>query len=137
MQNNLNNHGLYKITQNIFLLNDENKVLILQHKSGKWLLPGGRLEAGENLLQGLKREVEEEISIKDFVVDSIFQVDTWEYKGSSYFGIFYTGRLETEEIKLSEEHLDYKWIKNITEVDSLDFWNNDLKDRIIKFLRSK
>jgi ADP-ribose pyrophosphatase YjhB (NUDIX family) len=45
----------------------EGKVLLVRHRperggywQGKWICPGGRLEAGETIEEGIRREVEEE-----------------------------------------------------------------------------
>jgi len=133
MQNDLKKHDHFKITQNIFLLNSKNEFLVLQHKSGKWLLPGGRLNKEENWLQGLEREVKEEIGVSDFKIESIFKTDTWNFKGDAYFGVFYVGKINSSDIILSDEHKNYQWIDKLEQVDSLDFWNKDLKDKILQF----
>ena len=135
MQDDLKKHGYFKIAQNIFLLNSKNQFLVLQHKSGKWLLPGGRLNKEENWLQGLKREIKEETGVSNFKVNSIFKTDTWDLKGDSYFGVFYIGEINDSDIVLSDEHKDYKWIDKLEQVNALDFWNQDLKDKILQFYR--
>lgn len=53
---------------------------------GAWEFPGGHLEAGETLKEGLKRELKEEI---DFLIN----VDSTKIN-----------------VKLSNEHSDYKWL---------------------------
>lgn len=128
-------HGLFRITQGIFLSNTDYHLLLLKHKSGKWLLPGGRLNVGEDWLSGIKREVFEETSINDFLITGISEVDTWQRGDESYYGIFFIGKIEDQKIKLSDEHIAYKWIKNVEELNELEMWSDALKDRVIRFLR--
>ena len=47
---------------------EENKILISRRKKGShledyWELPGGKLESGESRLEGLQREISEELNI--------------------------------------------------------------------------
>ncbi|MFZ2356994.1 MAG: NUDIX domain-containing protein, partial [Candidatus Omnitrophota bacterium] len=56
-------HQLFKITQNAVIKNTSGSVLVLCHTTGKWLLPGGKINAGETWLEGLQRELREELSI--------------------------------------------------------------------------
>jgi len=137
MQHNLNNHCCFKITQNIFFLNQDGKFLVIQHKDGKWLLPGGRLHMGENWFKGLQREIKEETGILDFTISSVFQIDTWKYKKDFYFGVFYIGKTNKINIILSSEHINYKWINTTNEINSLDFWNKNLKKRVLNFINTK
>lgn len=64
-------HQLFKITQNIILKNKDGKVLILKHNTGKWLLPGGKINKGENWTDSLKRELKEETGTDQFKVEKI------------------------------------------------------------------
>jgi 8-oxo-dGTP diphosphatase len=43
--------------------NAEGKVLLMEHPRRGWEYPGGQVEVGENLVQALEREVEEETGI--------------------------------------------------------------------------
>lgn len=134
-ENIMEQHGLFKITQNIFLFNEEGELLLLQHNSGKWLLVGGRLNASERWDKGLAREVNEETGITEFSIGGILQVDNWEHKGLGLhqYGVFFYGKTKKEnKIILSNEHINYKWTKNQEEIKSLDFWSTGLQRRIIK-----
>ena len=48
----------------IILLNDKNEICLIEEAKqscrGRWYLPAGRVEAGENLVEGAKREAKEE-----------------------------------------------------------------------------
>jgi len=48
------------------------KVFIVHHKkSGLWLAPGGHIDKGEELMQTLNREIEEELGVKNKVTEKI------------------------------------------------------------------
>ncbi|HEX8358200.1 MAG TPA: NUDIX domain-containing protein [Segetibacter sp.] len=70
------------ITASAFIIQPENTLLLLKHKSlNKWLQPGGHVDSTDpSLLMASLREVEEEtgISAQDLVpvVDSVFDVDS-------------------------------------------------------------
>lgn len=115
--------SLFKVSQAVVLQNDNGEVLLLKHKSGKWLLPGGRLEARENWLDGLRREVKEETGIGTFEIAQILEVDSWDHKGEPHYGIFFAAKTSEIKVKLGEEHADSLWTSDPDEIDKLDFWN--------------
>jgi len=66
---NILNPGEYHIVVNIWIINDQNKIIITQRHLQKewplkWECSGGSLIAGEDSITGALREVEEEIGIK-------------------------------------------------------------------------
>jgi 8-oxo-dGTP pyrophosphatase MutT (NUDIX family) len=91
----------------IVLVNSENKVLFLKRTgyvekyAGQWDLPGGHVHVGEKLIDGLKRELEEETGL---VVPrpSIFTKIENLY--------FFKGTYERGKIVLSSEHSEYDFI---------------------------
>lgn len=119
------------------ILKDNEKLLVVKRSEnddlypGAWEFPGGHLEDGETLKQGLKRELQEEIGftdnfepiithyydkvkekngelVHDLEIDFIVNVDS-----------------STLEIKLSGEHCDYAWVTK----DS-DYLDDFIKDKL-------
>lgn len=109
------------------ILRDKDMFLVVKRNEnddlypGAWEFPGGHLENGETLKEGLKRELEEEVGftesfnpiithyfdevkennnelIHDLEIDFIINVDSSKIN-----------------IKLSEEHSDYKWVTKDSE----------------------
>jgi len=82
-------------------------------KVGQWGLVGGRLKPGETFSDGLNREVMEETGIEVTTIRPIY-VGEWHplIKGVEHqiIAIFMLCESRTEEIKLSNEHDEYKWI---------------------------
>lgn len=106
------------------ILKDNDELLVVKRSEdddlypGAWEFPGGHLEEGETLKDGLKRELNEEIgfdsdfepiithyydevknNIHDLEIDFIINVDK-----------------ENVNVELSNEHCDYKWVTKDSEL---------------------
>ena len=60
-------HARFTVTAGALIFNDAGQVLLLKHRfraGSGWGLPGGFLEAGEQPLEALKRELREEIGVE-------------------------------------------------------------------------
>ena len=60
-------HARFTVTAGGLIFNDTGQVLLLKHRfraGSGWGLPGGFLEAGEQPLEALKRELREEIGVE-------------------------------------------------------------------------
>lgn len=104
------------------ILNAEKKLLIMYSADNKyWEFPKGKVERGEKELDTLKREVFEETGIRRFRLHPLFREPIYySFRVSGavinkvvIYYMFKTGA----EIKVSDEHLQYKWV-TIDEVDS-------------------
>lgn len=93
----------------IFLYKGD-KFLLLQKTNKRWHLPGGHITEHESPKNGLKREVYEETGITNFTFTLLDKINkVYLYKGKTVDG----------NIKLSKEHIDYKWI-HISQVGDYD-----------------
>ncbi|MGL1892595.1 MAG: NUDIX domain-containing protein [Spirochaetaceae bacterium] len=128
----------YSVTIYSILFNNNNEFLTLKYTNGDWAFPGGHLESGENWKKALLREINEEIGVKDnsiSIIHPIF-IDNWQYDQKEYFGSVLFGKIYSNDIKLSDEHSEYKWVnqkscRNLTPQYSTFF---DIVDNAYKYL---
>lgn len=98
------------------ILINKNKALIVENSKprvNRYSLPGGQIDIGENISKALKREIEEELGIKKIEVGELIHVFEKKDDFDNSFGfliVVYKIKAKTSKIKLSNEHLDYKWI---------------------------
>jgi len=90
--------------------------LLLHYPSGHWDFVKGRIEKNEDEKQAAIRETQEETGITDVeFIDGFEEKIHYTYQ---FFGkivqkevVFFLGKTKTEEIKLSDEHLDHIWLE--------------------------
>jgi len=125
---------LFKITQNAIIQNQEKAILILKHNTGKWLLPGGKIQKGKSWMDALKREIKEETGITKFEIKKILDIDSWTENETSYYVVTFVAKiLKVDKITLSDEHIDYAWVK-FPDIDNYNFWHENIKKRIKRAL---
>ena len=93
-----------------------------------WDFPKGHIEKGEKEIDTVKREVFEETGLKDIKFVEGFK--EWikyffKHKGKNVFKIvtFLLAEAETEEVKISPEHIGYKWLPYKEALKQLKFKN--------------
>ena len=110
-----------KIGEYAIILNSKNEFLMLQFNEpvNTWHFAGGRLDEGEEAIEGLIREVKEEANLEIYDLKPIFtKIFTEEKK----YGVFFVAKVkEPYEVKISDEHQNFKWFKK-SDLDSIDFW---------------
>ncbi len=91
--------------------------------SNKWEFPGGKVESGEKIIDTIKRELKEELSIDVEISGFLIQVNhiypDFKLKMDTFICKIVKG-----ELKLTE-HINFKWLKLI-EIKSLDWAEADL-----------
>ena len=76
---------------------------------GKWDLPGGKVDPGENFTQGILREVVEETGLT-ISIQRVGGVAESESPTNKVVYLILEGRLESGQVQLSSEHDEYVWV---------------------------
>ena len=95
---------------------------------GKFDVPGGFLRAGEDVIEGLRRELREELQIEvDVSIDDVVQMVPHPYGEENEFvlSIGFAARLVSGEIKPGSDVEEAQWI-TLEELDGIEFaWEHD------------
>lgn len=118
----------------VFRYDGEIKYLFLQYEAGHWDFPRGGIEKREMEKETAKREILEETGISDLTfIDGFREKIFWFYKkdGKTFYkeAIFYLAKTESKEIKLSSEHIAFKWLDFKEAIEQASFDNTK---RILK-----
>jgi len=93
-----------------------------------WGFSKGHIEKGEKEMDAIIREIKEETGIKNLEFLAGFKEAEkyfFKYKGKTIFKRVYylLSETKTKEIKLSLEHLGFKWLPYKEALESLSFQN--------------
>jgi len=108
--------------------------LLLYYPSGArtprnyWDFPKGHIERGEKEIETVKREVKEETGLEDIKFIEGFK--KWvkyffRFQGKTVFKIviFYLVETKNKNVKISSEHIGYKWLPYEEALEQLLFKN--------------
>lgn len=100
--------------------NPQTKQVFLVHhkKANLWLAPGGHIDKGEDLMQTLNREVEEELGIKDKIKEkirpfllTITPIKNPKYPCREHLDFWYRFPADSSEFNVDlREFYDTKWL---------------------------
>lgn len=102
-------------------------VLLLKHEKGFWDVPGGRIDGEETIHQTLAREIAEELpgaTLRKVVkLENAYRLPKDVVDDTSLVLLYYLVEIDLpSEVKLSDEHVDYLWVKTRQQIPDLS-WN--------------
>lgn len=104
----------------------DHKVLIIKRSkndnygAGIWEFVGGKLDFGEDLEHGLKREIMEEVSLS-VTIDKLLYASTFHTDPSRQVVILaYLCQCSDSKVLLSEEHEEFMWADKATLMKYID-----------------
>lgn len=111
---------ILRIAAKAVITDDRGNVLLIREAKykdgtnlGKYQMPGGRLELGEGFYEALHREVKEETGLDIKPMKPLY-VGEWSptINGvtQQIVAIFMLCEVESIDVKLSDEHDDFKWV---------------------------
>jgi 8-oxo-dGTP diphosphatase len=98
----------------LLLIVKENRFLFCKRRpddevyGGYWGLPGGTVEENETPVEGMIREVEEELGV---TISDFRFLDKYPYEGNKIMNIYVRDNndFDPSTIRLNEEHTEYKF----------------------------
>ena len=114
-------NAVFYCSLKVVLKNSGGQILALEAQtigdlSGFYDLPGGRIDEGEISLPFeplLDREIKEEVGAIQYTIDPrpIFST-TWTLPSylHPFVYVYYEGQYKSGDIKISDEHMSYKWV---------------------------
>lgn len=118
----------------IFHKDKETEFLLLHYPSSSkskkeyWDFPKGHIEKGEKEIDTVRREVWEETGLGDIeIIDGFKEINEYFFKfgGKTIFKtvVFYLAKARTKEIRISGEHVGFKWLLFEKATGALTFEN--------------
>ena len=93
------------------------------HHAGKWEFPGGKVEPGEGLQDGMRRELEEELGI-DAEIGAVLWRTEHQYAGRAPFVLTFFSITGYRGTITNRCFADMRWVPAV-ELGTLDFLEGD------------
>ncbi len=112
----------------VFRKGKETRYLLLHYEEGHWDFPKGNIEEGEPDEDTIRREIKEETGIDDIAIIREFREKIhYFYKLNNELVskevVFHLAETKKDKIKLSFEHMDFKWLSFEEAMEKLTFKN--------------
>jgi len=117
-----------------FIFNEKYELLVVkkspneQIDAGLWTIPGGKIYPQEHILDGLNREILEEVGLTIDKPQWIGE-DVFEDRGALFHAEHFMCKTNSNMVVLEKKLTEYKWISGLSDIDGLPFAQN-IKKRI-------
>lgn len=135
------------VTGKAVILDEMNRMLFIKRSKkyrgidDLWELPGGRIDRGEDIHTGVKREVLEEVGLKIKSLEVGMLWELFRENKPDILGVTFICRASTKDITLSDEHCDYRWVelKELEEFPMIrelreDFYDKGLLGQVMRYI---
>jgi 8-oxo-dGTP diphosphatase len=115
---------LWVAQKSIILFN--RKALLIQRSKqagggeNEWEIAGGGLKFGEDLLEGLCREINEEVGLSVRVDRLLYAMTALISPQRQIVGLTYLSYADSDKVTLSHEHTNYLWVSRKRLVELLN-----------------
>lgn len=119
------------------IVNNKKALVLLDPRFNGFDLPGGKIDEGEDIDQALKRELYEELGLEDFTKGELVHVyerTDYKKKGINLMLICFMVKAKISDIRLSDEHSEFKWISK-KDLNDGKFRNEGIKVALAKVLK--
>lgn len=123
---------IWVATKSLIMFNG--KTLIIKRSKyaggeGDWEIAGGGLEFGEDLLDGLRREIHEEVGLAVCVDKLLYAMTAMVSPQRQIVGLTYLSYADSDKVTLSHEHTDFLWA---TRKQLIELLNKSMLNDLIK-----
>ena len=100
----------YRLSSHAVITDSSGRVLLLKanYNNGFWGLPGGAVDPGETIDKTLYRECLEELNCK---IKILYLSGVYYHKKHNSHAFIFRCELESDDIRLSSEHSEYKYLE--------------------------
>ena len=119
-----------------FIFDGKNRLLVVkkspkeQIDAGLWTIPGGKIYPQEHILDGLRREVLEEVGLKINSPQWIGE-DVFQHQNVMFHAEHFMFRTKQSSVVLEKKLVAHKWISSLRDIEDLSFPKN-IEERIIE-----
>lgn len=119
-----------------FILNKKGGLLVVKKSSneqidaGLWTIPGGKIYPQEHIIDGLKREVLEEVGL-EITDPKWIGEDVFQNQNAMFHAEHFLCKAKKTTVVLEKKLTEYRWIAGLKDMEGLPFAVN-IKKRIVE-----